>query len=348
MFALSFTSVALAYVSWRWVEQPFRKGDHSLIRSRSKVFAVASVFTLSFLIFGGYGHISDGSNNRGLIMQRLHKDLYVREFQEECFDFSMSRIESQGFFCKLGDQDVKPSVAIIGDSHLLSFLGPLTREFESREKSFIVSGVSGCPPFIDTYVFRPDERREICNFRNFEAFHQLVELGIKKVILISRWTYYSTGDVTGAFLFLGNDYEVPMYQANSRSVFDRKFEETLQFLSQYNFEVVVFHQAPVQKVDARRFYNNVTLFEQGNFRESLEEASLDVAEHQEHYRPLANFIEDKIRTFANVRSINFNDRLCSGTKCWLGNAESSYYLDDNHLSNSGAAMVIEDFVPDLM
>jgi len=94
MLALSCGSVILAYVSWRYVEQPFRKGANSLLRSTTKVFAVSSVFTLFFLIFGGYGHISDGSNNRGLIMQRLHKDLYVREFQEECFDFSMSRIES--------------------------------------------------------------------------------------------------------------------------------------------------------------------------------------------------------------------------------------------------------------
>jgi len=129
------------------------------------------------------------------------------------------------------------------------------------------------------------------------------------------------GRCVWGLLYLGNEYEVPMDQENSRSVFDRKFEESLQFLSQYNFEVVIFHRAPVQKVDARRIYNSVTLFEQGNFRESLEAASLDVAEHQEHYRPLANFIEDKIRTLANVRSINFNDRLCSGTKCWLPDSD---------------------------
>lgn len=341
MAGISVASIFLAYLTWRYVEKPFRTHGAVIVGTRSKVFAASAVVTVLFSTLGLYGHITDGASYRVDLPGELKKDLYVREFHDECFDFSMSMINKQGFFCSLGKQGAEPEVAVLGDSHSLSFIGPLNAFFKENDKAFVYSGISGCPPLYNLYVLRRDDGREVCNRRNQEVFDQIIERGIKKVILISRWTYYSTGDISGGFVYVGSEYDVSRDEKRSFEVLKRHLEKTLEFFDAHGVEIIVFHQVPVQKVDARSFYSFLSMFAGGDFNSILEAHSLKQSSHDKRYGDLRKVIDGKVAMFDNSHAINFDDALCEKGLCLIGEQSRSFYFDDDHLSNFGASYVLD-------
>jgi peptidoglycan/LPS O-acetylase OafA/YrhL len=59
LLALAVASLGLGWLSWRFVERPFRKGGRLLPR-QSGVFAASAVGIVALMGFGLYGHLSDG------------------------------------------------------------------------------------------------------------------------------------------------------------------------------------------------------------------------------------------------------------------------------------------------
>ncbi|MBF5052780.1 acyltransferase 3 [Alcanivorax venustensis ISO4] len=61
MFILSLASLALAYLTWRFIEVPFRKRKGGPVgQSINKVFSVAALTSFCFIAFGLYGHFKNG------------------------------------------------------------------------------------------------------------------------------------------------------------------------------------------------------------------------------------------------------------------------------------------------
>lgn len=343
MLILSFLSIVLAAFSWKFIEQPFRKGGR-LLGSRNNIFILSGLTTALFVIFGLYGHFTGGVKERLVVPETITKDLHVRGFQDKCFDFSMEKIEGEGFFCEVGSNTEAPLVAIVGDSHSLSFLAPLAERFENRGESLLYSGISGCPPIINTYVLRNDSQRETCALRNQRVYTEIKERKIKTVYLIARWTTYSTGDVSGAYTYIGDEYEVEAKKEKSLKVFEENLKSTLAFLNELDIEVVLFHQPPVQEIDARSFYNWVSMFGEGEFSSYLKKKSVKSSEHYKRYLKAHDILENNAQLFQSVKTVNFNGFLCEHEdRCVIGTVNNSYYLDDDHLSNFGASVLIDTY-----
>ncbi|MDY6868545.1 MAG: acyltransferase family protein, partial [Chloroflexota bacterium] len=343
MLSLSLLSIILAWFSWRYVEQPFRKKSGSIFYSRKAVF-ISSGFAMGmFATFGLYGHIQKGFSQRVSLPKLVVSDLHVRKYQKECFDFSMEKLESDGFFCHLGDLAEKPRVAVIGDSHALSFLPSLEALAQENESSLIFSGVSSCPPILNTFVLRDDSRRDVCNERNKHAHKEILDLGVETVVLIARWTNYTVSDISGDFMHLSSEYDVIPDKAATLSVFKDNLESTLKYYTENGLNVIIFHQPPVQKLDARSFYNYYYIISDRPFKEYLLEASVSKYDHVKRYSPVVDIIENKASIFPSVQSVNFSEALCGSGICKIGTPKRSYYLDDNHLSNYGASAVEESY-----
>ncbi|WP_043526494.1 acyltransferase family protein [Litchfieldella xinjiangensis] len=340
MASLSCLSIMLAYLSWKYIEQPFRTCSFAFMKSRAKIFATSAIASSAFFASGLYGHITNGADHRINLPSAIVKDLFVKEFNKECFDFSMKHIRRHGFFCTLGNPQSEPDLAIVGDSHALSFLGPFHDAFSKTNNALIFSGISGCPSLLNTYVLRNDNKRETCNSRNHEGFQQIVDKGITKVVLISRWTYYSTGDITNQFRHIGLEYDIKKDRNASFNVFASQLEETLRFFQEKGIEVYVFHQPPFQELDARNVYNWLALFGKEEADNIMINASLQQSVHDRRYQRLKETIDDKASLFEGVTTIDFSEALCPEGLCLIGNQELSYYLDKDHLSNTGAALVL--------
>ncbi|NVD37169.1 acyltransferase family protein [Marinobacter lutaoensis] len=347
MFLLSIASLLLAWFSWKYIEQPFRKSKGGVLPSRRAVFSASALMTLALFSFGIYGHTSGGVPKRISLPDSIAKDLHVRELQKECFDFSMQRVEDEGLFCILGEKSKPPTVAVIGDSHSLSFIPALDKLARDKSRSFLFSGVSGCPPTNNTYVYRTDERRDVCAKRNQLAHKKVVERGIQEVILISRWTYYSTGDVSSGFVFIDDEYDVEKDRTKSMEKLSERLTKTLKEYEESGVSVTIFHQPPVQEIDARSFYNYAFVFGKSNFDKLLLEMSVKTSDHMSRYRPVYDLIENASKEFGSVSTVDFTSDLCGSEICEIGNSERSNYFDDNHLSNFGAAKLLSIYADKL-
>lgn len=343
MFLLSILSIFLAWFSWKYIEQPFRKKKGTIFSTRKSIFLSSILATAFLATLGLYGHFNNGFSERVNLPELLESDLYVRKHQEICFDFSKEKIDSEGFFCQLGYLGNSPKVAIVGDSHGLSFLPSFTELAEENKSSFIFSGVSSCPPIINTFVLRKDRRRDICNRRNKLVHRQIVEAGVETVVLIARWTNYTLGDISNGFVYLNTKYEVIPDRKSTLETFKKNLESTLKFYTSHGLKVVVFHQPPVQEVDAKSFYNHYYIVSDRPFEEYSIETTVSKLDHVERYGPVKEIIEKKISLFSNVESVDYSNILCDSLHCKIGSPERSYYLDDDHLSNFGASVVLMSY-----
>jgi peptidoglycan/LPS O-acetylase OafA/YrhL len=60
MLALAVVSLGLGWLSWRFIERPFRKGAGVLPRQAGGVLTASALGIAAFMGFGLYGHLSDG------------------------------------------------------------------------------------------------------------------------------------------------------------------------------------------------------------------------------------------------------------------------------------------------
>jgi peptidoglycan/LPS O-acetylase OafA/YrhL len=106
-FALAVAAIACAYVSWRYVEKPFRNRGQF---GRTTVFAAAGAMTLLFLVIGMIGYSSNGfayrysAENRNLAALDLYTaGLYV---EKRFIDLELRPFNDSG----------KKKIFVIGDS----------------------------------------------------------------------------------------------------------------------------------------------------------------------------------------------------------------------------------------
>lgn len=343
MATLAVAAFGLGYLSWRFVERPFRTQRDGPLFDRRGVFQGAGLAAVFFIGFGFYGHLSEAATWRINIAPNILKDIQL-DPHKSCFDFSVGDVDDPNdWFCEFGADTLDKEVTVVGDSHSLSYLAPLVEELNSTGYKVRYAGNAGCPPFKDTYVSRKDRRRLDCNGRNHSIFRTSVLAETDAVILIGRWTFYGFGDITGRTMYLGETEQVPEDEENSYRVFKAHLGRTITYLNQNDIPVIVLHQPPVQKYDAKDVYSRAVLVSNA-VNATLANMSLPMAEHTANYGVLRSEVEAIVAAHADLtRSIDPATVLCS-QRCVIGRQDVSYYRDDDHLSNRGAALIVPQIV----
>ena len=139
---LSIAAIGFAYLSWRFVESPFR--SRSVI-GRWKVFALALSFSLFFVIAGYSGHTKNGFEGR--FSRILHGDVGHVEFfkymDANFVDCESKPITEQalwwdGFIrCKQSMKGV-PEVVLVGDSHAEHLFLGLAESIPEKNVAFYI------------------------------------------------------------------------------------------------------------------------------------------------------------------------------------------------------------------
>jgi len=106
MLSLSFLSIILAYISWRWVEQPFRNKTRF---SRKKIFQLSGITTFTMMIMGAVIWINNGFINRYDEDVRL----VLKNFQAPS-EYTVARHNS--LLLKEFNPNSERNILIIGDS----------------------------------------------------------------------------------------------------------------------------------------------------------------------------------------------------------------------------------------
>lgn len=328
-------SFFLSIFTWKFIEQPFRKkaiiNDRKFLKILFLSFTIISVISC-FIYFDKI------KSKRFEIPNKIQSSIQMAD-NKGCLDIEEAHLNSQKeWYCELGKKNENISFAIIGDSHALAMKPGFDIAAKEIGQKGIMTGFSGCPGLIGIQSIRNDIQKRNCK-KLSEKFYEFVkEKKIKKLFLISRWTYYTDGEYHGRnFQHITNKNNLFQSKKNSRYSFQYGLENTIKKFEEMNVEVNFVNQVPLQHFSAKLLYENSYDKSKNKVDISkLRKNSINKdksLEFQSFVRKELNSLKSKGYNFNIIDLHNF---FCDDRKCLVGNGDFSYYSDENHLSIKGS------------
>ncbi|MEM9100641.1 MAG: acyltransferase family protein, partial [Pseudomonadota bacterium] len=141
MLALSCAALLLAWLSWRFVEQPIRRGVRI---SRQRVFAGSAVALTALLSLGAFGVVRHGLPERfSPEVVAILETATPAPHRAACHGIP-SALTDPSEACVLGKGP--PRWAVLGDSHGVELSYVLAEQLERKGEGLVQLTASGCPP----------------------------------------------------------------------------------------------------------------------------------------------------------------------------------------------------------
>ncbi len=183
---LSVLAVFFAYLSWRYIEQPFR--NRQAFKART-VFSLGLIMSMSFFFLGAYGHYNGGFTGRfdpeivqllsqntrsySLALYRMGDCFLVLDGSQNYKDFSAD--------CKETVSDDTASL-IWGDSHAAA----LSVGLRSTMSNVAQYTASGCPPLVGLVI--TDDL--VCKNVNDFVMQEVQRMQPKTIFIHANWSKY--------------------------------------------------------------------------------------------------------------------------------------------------------------
>jgi peptidoglycan/LPS O-acetylase OafA/YrhL len=187
MLLMIIAAVALAYISWKYVERPFRRADRV---STPKLVVLASGAAVGIFMFGMLGHLSRGYAERRHL-EPLKRFIEVMALGHGQLD-SWERIAANPSIssaARIGNTTRPSEFVIFGDSQAATLVGSLHHASERMGIGGLAYTFSGCSPLRDSQSFKQGPVETICNAFRSDFFQRLGGEDIPPiVVLAARWT----------------------------------------------------------------------------------------------------------------------------------------------------------------
>lgn len=327
MPGLVMLTFVLAYLSWRFVEAPFRR--RATVSSRA-VFGGSIAVGAVLCGLGVLGWAYNGLPSRLNMPESIVASIARSDRQAECFDLTGLH-EIDDWTCTLGNPDSSPRFLVFGDSHVFSLLDALDSAAQQTGVSGEFSGASSCTPFLGIHALRNDQRSTNCHAANLRLLKYAKDLKVEHVILVARWTGYTDGGYTGdSFSFISRAPDGRRAKTESRAAFEHGLATTLQAYQEAGIGLTLITQVPQQFTDPMLAYGKAYL-------SSADPANIisTLSVTRQQHRELQGFVESLFDRY-DAPVLDFTDILCYEDVCPIGTSDTSYYFDDDHLSLAGA------------
>lgn len=312
MLLLAAASLLLAWATWRYVEQPFRRRKNPLLASRKHVFAASIIGGSAFFALGVAGDAGEGFAWRNAKLESMDARLAL--------NYGLHR-DCEGEFnsSKNCSTSESPDVLLWGDSfamHLAQGLVASDADIAMQQHT-----MSACAPVLGLAPsgpdFRPDRARRCIEFNdkvmNWLENHKTVDL----VILSSRFSQLFWDDVVIAG---GEVKKTPTIE-----YIDGHLQKTVEGIRRTGARVVIVSPTPVSGWDNGQCLMRSIYFENPDypcdFSVDMEISSKNLLEVAEKYVPVYWLQED----------------ICPDNICDVMQGDILIYRDDGHLSKEGSA-----------
>lgn len=329
-------SLLLGYLSWRFIEQPFRKPTSAFLQRRSGIFALAGLSIIGVLGLGGIGHITEG------MPQRFSLTPLQEQYIASANTRSPAKFECQAppggagarsyeDACVFGSEATEPEVVIFGDSHAVELAWELGEEFEENDASLRMLAFAGCGPFDD--VGRSGPPREKCAEWSTEMFDALLaDDSIDTVIVSYKMMYHLTGSNRANypdFVRDRDDETIARMQSNTRNLVNGLVVDGKR--------VIFVRQAPETP---RRPVPTVYHF----MDDDGDDTKLKGVPRA-WWNERTTLATETLAGFdPTVQIIDPADSLCDSEMCYAGRDGVAFYRDDNHMSLPAAELVAKEIV----
>jgi len=319
-------TLGLSELTYRFIETPLRKQS----KKRTGFISLLGSFALASALFI-QSHSHPQMNTEALLIKPERWILNATDTRCVNKDIAHS--------CRLGNSDIKPTIALLGDSHMQAMAGGFDAFFIDQGLNDIDYSMGGCPFIMGVTRYA---RKYPCDKFIETVFTQLAARKIKTVIILDRRNAYLLGE--GATFNDGTKepadvrlYPVelgPDFNPEGRKVEVEKLHlSTIQRLRAMGIRIMLIY--PVPEIGIHVPDNLVTRIE----TESLP-LTLDRSLHDKRQAPL-----DALKRLASndpdIIEIDPADTFCDKKVCQTHNVSDIYYTDRDHLSRAGTELLLE-------
>ncbi|OYU10978.1 MAG: acyltransferase [Comamonadaceae bacterium PBBC1] len=337
LLILSALSIGLAYLSWRFIETPFRNKTWI---SRKKLFLFVLMGSLFFMGLGLAGIAYKGFKTRFNYPEKFEAQFKLQDHRKNC-DNGQGHQSGDVPFCTYGSENnSKPNMVIFGDSHSAAIHPVFEKLAHEQGFTFAHHGLGGCIPLINVDVLKGNWDRGVCKKVSESQYEYVKKNKIKTVILVARWSYYTQGeyekDMKG--YFLSSDSLDDIGREKSRSVFKNEFLRTVESYEKLGAQVIVLLQVPQQKSEPRKIYSKILMLNEPDNKKT-QDAILDYSVMESDHLKLQAFNREffySIQQRSRLTFVNPDAAYCHDGRCALGTSEYSFYQDLDHLNALGA------------
>lgn len=308
---LFLVSIGVAWLSWRFVERPFRSPGR-LAPSRQFLFRSAALFSLVLILVSLPGLITRGGAFRltdpvGAVAGVSDETI---PFRRPCFGLDPLQVRNEREVCTLGVEG-EPQFILWGDSHALSLAQGVHLAASELGLSGRFFARSVCPPALRTREFRASEVS--CKEFN-ESVAQFIERTptLERAILVGVWSHY-----------------VDPEQIQDDLGFKVGLRRTLNLLEDQGIGVTIVAQVPIASLDVPS-----ALARSLQFNRSVE-LGPTTRQHQSQVQLFSEYLAE-LRSEFQIRVVDPAEVLCNGERCHVQLSGRPLYRDTDHLSAWGS------------
>ena len=344
MLSLAFAALVLAWGTWYWIEQPFRKPTASVLNSQKRVFVSSGIVGAIFVAVGLVGYVGNGLSWR--LDSAVQEVLNFRPGDTtECHNGLDAEDISRGERCLIGAKTRTPSVAILGDSHVSRLTDALSEGLLGHGMSAITYNGSWCVPLANFVTNKSG--KDGCLGEINAAINEVIQDDkIEYVILFAEWANYTKGfrwpnveKNASSYLFSDDmrfDFSAASPSKNLEH-FDLALDHTLDMLHQGRKKVVIILPTPELHFHVPYSMARSILFDEEVAYEELSEVE---------YFDRTEMVRKQLVTAAEQYGSVIVDPyllFCGNGSCsFTDHSGRSLYEDSNHMSFWGAERIVDD------
>jgi hypothetical protein len=305
-------TLALAWVTWRWVETPFR--DRHKVSTRALVWsAVAATLVVSasaaYLAFGGDTERRSPVATNAVAQSVLSLFTNCDPHRQPTRDLGVGCLLDPG-------SAAPPSFLVVGNSHADALFPAFARmSRETGRQGRLVQHLI-CLPLLEVTTVLTDVQE--CSHLQELALDLVQRERLTRVFIVSRFSYIGT----------------------TPNIAER-LERTIAAYAERGATVYLVAQVPEQHAFDRRRYVRAVLADRFlgiDASRFVREQSASRADH-DRIQAVPNAIFAAHRDDPRVRIVDLASAFCDDVTCRVGTTSHPYYQDEHHLTSSGALLV---------
>lgn len=321
----------VSWLSWRYVERPFRSRTAMpwarMARMLGGGSAVAlALSALSIVMLGFPGRLTESAR------LALAAASDIDPLRVPCQDGTRTAQ------CRFGSPGLEITYAVIGDSHAAAIRPAV-------EASGIMGVAAGtlywkpACPFLDGAVMPDHPEHAACTEYKDRMWREIERSpNLRTIVLAGRWPYQILGtepESGGSNRTLMVDAQSAVIsQEESRRAFARSLTRTIDRLQKLGRKVIVIGSVPEPGFDVP--HNVATALHLG--REAASGIRRDAVE--ERLTVADNLVQSVVSRHPQARFLPIWEAICGRTDCPIERGGVPIYYDDDHLSYKGAVEVV--------
>jgi len=327
LITLSVSSIVFGYLSWNYIEQPFRKKNAI---SRKKIFMYGAIVSIFFVSIGLLGHINKGFPERVSVQikalinypqEPMTNEICVKKYPQ------FSKFNA----CLLSKGEA-PEILILGDSHSQHYYKS-TASF-LKDKSVMNLAAWSCLPFSSEKHTSMDS----CNDKINSAIKFITETNsIETVILSGYWSYLSSG----SFEISNRNYRQPGALIESQSAsFIEAGTKVLDAITKSGKRVIFMKDIP--DLD----FNIQACFDMKPYKTNQirMDCHMPYSNYQTRYKEYDALLTNLLKKYPSIEIYNPTELFCTNANniCRAKINDEPLYFNSDHLTLRGSDLVVKD------